>query len=100
MIGSRSSLRAPAALVVLLAVSLAFAEDARADDAIKVELVGKAQEGGDPPALVVRALVPVRKLRLDVKRKSDGKRLDRSAGPVFGGREHRFALLPSEIGRA
>lgn len=74
-------------------VSLAlWSGSARAEDALGVELVPKAQVGQGQPELVVRARAALAKVLLDVKRSSDGKRLKLRAGPVLPGRAHAFTL--------
>src|SRR5688500_8764907 len=75
-----------------VAVALAAALDAQAKEAIKVDLVPKAQAGQGHPELVVKAEVPLKRLSLDVVRSTDHKRLKLSAGPLGAGREHRFPL--------
>lgn len=65
---------------------------AAAGEALKVELVPKAQKGQGSPELVVRAEASIAKLALDVVRSTDGKRLRLEAGPVLPGRTHHFPL--------
>ena len=79
------------ALFLLLAVG---------GDALKVDLVPKAQAGQGQPELVVKAEVPLKKLTLEVVRSSDGKKLKLSSGPLGAGREYRFALEMKKPGTA
>lgn len=69
-------------------------------DALKVDLVPKAQAGQGQPELVVKAEVPLKKLVLEVTRSSDGKKLKLAGGPLGAGREHRFPLAMTAPGRA
>lgn len=74
--------------------------EARAQDALKVELVPKAQKGQGQPELVVKAQTRLKKLALDVRRSSDGKRFQRAAGPLRAGGVHRFTLPMKRVGDA
>lgn len=82
------------------AALLTWAGSARADDALAVELIPKAQVGQGQPELVVRARAALAKIILDVKRSSDGKRLKLRAGPVLPGRAHSFTLPLTQPGPA
>jgi outer membrane protein OmpA-like peptidoglycan-associated protein len=73
---------------------------ARAKDALKLELIAKAQKGQGTPELVVHAETGLKKLTLDVTRSSDGKRVKLEGGPVSAGREHRFPLELKAPGEA
>lgn len=65
---------------------------ARADDALNVELFPRALEGEGQPGLVVHAKERLHRVVLEVTRASDGKTLREVAGPIGGGRAHRFTL--------
>jgi outer membrane protein OmpA-like peptidoglycan-associated protein len=82
------------------AILLSFASGAEAADAIKVDLVPKAQAGQGQPELVVRAEVPLKRLTLEVVRSTDGKKLKQQSGPLGAGREHRFPLEIKKPGTA
>lgn len=73
---------------------------AYAADALKVDLVPKAQKGQGQPELVVTAQAELLRLSIDLKRSTDGKRVRASAGPVYSGREHRFTLPVGKVGPA
>jgi outer membrane protein OmpA-like peptidoglycan-associated protein len=79
---------------------MAIASRAEAGDALKVDLVPKAQIGQGQPELVVKAEVPLKKLILEVVRSSDGKKLKLAGGPLGAGRVHRFALEMKTPGTA
>jgi len=83
----------------VLALFLCLPSLASAQDAIKVELIPKAQQG-QSPLLVVKAQVPLRKVTLEVKRSTDGKTLKAQVGPLDGGRKHEFPLTMTEVGSA
>jgi outer membrane protein OmpA-like peptidoglycan-associated protein len=87
--------RAFVAFACFASASYAFAADA-----LKVDLVPKAQLGQGQPALIVRAEAPLKKLILEVTRSSDGKKLKLAAGPLGAGREHRFPLEMKVAGTA
>ena len=87
-----------AARLLAILASLSAAPQALAADALKVELVPKAQKGQGSPELVVKAQAPLARLTLELKRGSDGKRSKQEAGPVNAGREHRFALPMTRVG--
>lgn len=84
--------------VLLLTTTLAT--PAFAQDALKVELVPKAQKGQGQPQLVVKARVPLERVVLSVKRSTDGKRFTRKSGPIDGGRQHEFELTMKRVGSA
>ncbi len=71
---------------------LMIAGSAQAEDALQVELFPRVLEGEGQPGLVVHAKERLHRVVLDVKRESDGKRITDSAGPIAGGRTHRFSL--------
>lgn len=80
----------PGFALVLLSAALG-AQPARADDAVSVELVGKALVGHDRPRLVVHVNAPVAGLTLELQR-SDGKSLRQNAGRLGAGAQKAFAL--------
>jgi outer membrane protein OmpA-like peptidoglycan-associated protein len=86
--------------LVLASLAIFFPAIALAKDALKLDLVPKAQKGQGSPELVVRAESGLKKITLDVKRSTDGKRIKLDAGPVHAGREHRFPLELKAIGEA
>jgi outer membrane protein OmpA-like peptidoglycan-associated protein len=73
---------------------------ALAKDALKLELIPKAQRGQGQPELVVHAQTQLKKVSLSVTRSVDGKRIKLDAGPIAAGREHRFSLEMSKAGEA
>ncbi|MCK6548494.1 OmpA family protein [Myxococcota bacterium] len=77
---------------LFIAPLLFVASTASAADAIKVELIPKAQKGQGQPQLVVRAEVAIARLTLDVTRALDGKKLKLTSGALDAGDVHRFAL--------
>lgn len=81
----RSTLGLASALVLVAAPALA-------KDALKIDLVPKAQQGQGQPEIVVHAESPLKHLVLDVRRSTDKKRIKLEAGPIHGGREHHFVL--------
>lgn len=87
-------------LVLGFLLSIAGASSASAQDALKVDLVPKAQLGQGQPALVVKAQAKLAKVTLDLKRSTDGKRITDSAGPIFAGRQHEFPLPMKAAGEA
>ncbi len=86
--------------VLVLVASLFFSPAAFAKDALKLDLVPKAQRGQGQPELVVHAEAPLKRITLDVTRSTDEKRLKLDAGPVHAGRDHRFPLEMNAIGEA
>jgi outer membrane protein OmpA-like peptidoglycan-associated protein len=80
--------------------SLAVGSRALAKDALKIDLVPKAQKGQGLPEIIVHAEAPLKHLVLDVRRSTDKKRIKLEAGPVGGGREHRFPLEMKSTGSA
>lgn len=84
----------------LLLASLLIPSVASAQDALKVDLVPKAQKGQGQPQLVVKAQTALAKVVLDVKRSTDGKRIQAAAGPIKGGRAHAFDLPLTKVGPA
>lgn len=85
---------------VAFLLTLLLPAPAHAADALKVDLVPKAQRGQGQPELVVKAQAELSKLSIDLKRSTDGKRIRSSAGPVSAGREHRFTLPMRKVGPA
>ncbi|MEQ8979814.1 MAG: OmpA family protein, partial [Deltaproteobacteria bacterium] len=73
---------------------------ASAQDALKVDLVPKAQKGQGQPQLVVKAQTELKKVTIDLKRSTDGKRIRDTAGPIYAGRAHEFALPMKKVGTA
>ena len=84
-----------------LFISLALLSPAASGgEALKVNLVPKTQIGQGTPELVVTAQAELDELVLDLKRSTDGRRIRKKAGPIYAGREHRFALPIKRVGRA
>ncbi len=77
-------------LALLLAVTLAW-QPARADDAVAVELVGKALMGQGKPKLLVRIQAPVANVDLELVR-SDGVRIAKSLKRPRPGSTGEFVL--------
>lgn len=86
--------------VAALSAALLAATPAHAQDALNVELQPTALLGEGMPGLVIHAQVPLERLRLSLKRSTDGKRVRAEAGPLGGGRSHRFELPIKRTGKA
>lgn len=87
-------------LGTLASALLLAAAPARAQDALDVRLVPKAQKGQGQPELVVKANTALEKAILTVKRSTDGKRLVLRAGAIGPGRTHSFSLPVKRVGPA
>lgn len=70
-----------------------FSAEARAENALDVELTPIGQVGHSQPSLSVRANVPLRSVKLAVTRTSDGRTFRKSFGSLRAGGSQRF-LLP------
>ncbi len=89
-----------ARLVVAAAFIALGAGSAYAQDAIQIELVPKALHGEGQPALVVKAQASLSKVRLEVVRSTDKKRLSAEVNGLGAGRAHHFPLTMTAPGRA
>lgn len=95
-------MRAPSSLLLVIATSalLCAPSRARADDAVSIELVPKALHGEGQPALVVKAQTALSKVRLEVVRSTDKKRLSAEVSGLAPGKAHHFPLTMTAPGRA
>lgn len=73
-------------------LALGLTRPAFAEDALTVELFPRALEGDGQPGLLVHAKERLGRVTLLVTRELDGKLFKDSAGPIAGGRSHRFTL--------
>lgn len=89
-----------APLVLAVAGALVVAEEARADDAVQIELVPKALQGEGQPALVVKAQTSLAHARLELVRSTDKKRIVAEVKGLAAGKSHAFPLPLPAPGRA
>jgi outer membrane protein OmpA-like peptidoglycan-associated protein len=71
---------------------LSLSGAARAEEAMRVELLPKAQVGLGLPQLLVHADAPLRAVTLQLVRRSDGKKLEQRLPSLEAGATHRFPL--------